>query len=401
MLMIGKNAETDEEVYINSDRARAMLISGKRGSGKSYTLGVLAEELLDGDQGIVIIIDPMGIFHTMILPNTDQEQALWDWGMRPKGLPIRLLVAGDAERLYGGRDITQAMESRGLEIAPIRLNPSDLTPDGWCDLFSLSLSDPMGMVLYRAIQELTRINWDLEKSFFNIAQIVTQINQDKRASDKTVEALLLRLETAMDWGIFTEEHQPILESFKQNTINVVDLSVIEAGRYGLRNLVLDVICRNLFLKRTIERRREELNLSTGFPRIWLAIDEAHQFAPSSGTTLAKENLIRWVKEGRQPGLSLIVASQQPAAIDSEILSQCDVIIAHKITALEDMQALNKLNQDYMKRELQSMIKQIKERGIAILVDDETESVTTINIRPRRSHHGGSESSSPHSEQFRI
>lgn len=401
MLMIGKSIETDDEIYLDSNRSRTMLICGKRGSGKSYTLGVLAEELFENKQGIVIIVDPMGIYHTMTLPNTEQEQRLWDWGMRAKELPVRLLVPGEPEHLYGDREIIQAMQSRGLEFVSIWLNPSDLTADGWCDLFDLTLSEPMGMVLYRAVQELHRRTRDMEKPFFNIPQIITQVDRDKRAQDKTVEALLLRLETAIDWGIFAEEYKPILELFRQDAVNVIDLSVIEAGRYGLRNLVLDVVCRNLFRKRTIERRREELNLSAGFPRIWLAIDEAQQFVPSSKKTLAKENLIRWVKEGRQPGLSLIAASQQPAAIDGEILSQCDVIIAHKITALEDMQALNKLNQDYMKRELQSLIRQIKKRGVAILVDDENESVNTVSIRPRKSHHGGSESQAVSSERFRI
>lgn len=401
MLMIGKSIETDDEVFLDSNRSRTMLICGKRGSGKSYTLGVLAEELFENEQGIVIIVDPMGIYHTMTLPNTTQEQSLWDWGMRSEKFPVRLLVPGEPEYLYGDSEIVQAMQSRGLEFVSIWLNPSDLTADGWCDLFDLTLSEPMGMVLYRAVQELRRRIRETEKPFFNIPQLITQVDRDKRAADKTIEALLLRLETAMDWGIFAEDYQPILELFRPNVINVIDLSVIGTGRYGLRNLVLDVVCRNLFRKRTIERRREELDLSTGFSRIWLAIDEAHQFAPSGKTSLAKENLIRWVKEGRQPGLSLITASQQPAAIDSEILSQCDVIIAHKITALEDMQALNKLNQDYMKRELQSLIRQISECGVAILVDDATESVATVSIRPRKSHHGGGESRSSSSERFRI
>jgi hypothetical protein len=58
-------------------------------------------------------------------------------------------------------------------------------------------------------------------------------------------------------------------------------------------------------------------------------------------------LIRWVKEGRQPGLSLVVATQQPAAIDAELLTQCDIIISHKITAWDDVFALNRLSATYM------------------------------------------------------
>ena len=51
--------------------------------------------------------------------------------------------------------------------------------------------------------------------------------------------------------------------------------------------------------------------------------------------ISKEALIQWVKEGRQPGLSLVVASQQPAALDMEVLSQCDVIISHALITAVD------------------------------------------------------------------
>lgn len=104
----------------------------------------------------MIIVDPMRIYHTMTLPNTEQEQRLWDWGMRAKELPVRLLVPGEPECLYGDHEIIQAMQSRGIEFVSIWLNPSDLTPDGWCDLFDLTLNEPMGMVLYRAVQEFHR-----------------------------------------------------------------------------------------------------------------------------------------------------------------------------------------------------------------------------------------------------
>ena len=67
---------------------------------------------------------------------------------------------------------------------------------------------------------------------------------------------------------------------------------------------------------------------------------------------------RWVKEGRQPGLSLILASQQPGAIDQEVLSQCDLILCHKVTASDDVDSLNRLSHDYMARELKIYLRQL-------------------------------------------
>ena len=57
----------------------AVLICGKRGYGKSYTLGVLVEEIASLDEEIrknlaVVIIDTLGIFWTMAYPNLIQQE---------------------------------------------------------------------------------------------------------------------------------------------------------------------------------------------------------------------------------------------------------------------------------------------------------------------------------------
>jgi hypothetical protein len=122
----------------------------------------------------------------------------------------------------------------------------------------------------------------------------------------------------------------------------------------------------------------------------MLIDEAHQFAPSGRGTLAKEALIRWAKEGRQPGLSLTVASQQPSAIDREILTQCDVLLCQKITNSEDIQSINGLSQDYMGGELKTFIRKLERCGEAVLLDDEQEKVAMMRVRQRKDRHGGGE-----------
>jgi DNA helicase HerA-like ATPase len=154
--------------------------------------------------------------------------------------------------------------------------------------------------------------------------------------------------------------------------------------------VVDVLARDIFKRRTIARRKEELGLVGELPKVWMLIDEAHQFVPGGKTTLSKEALIRWAKEGRQPGLSLVVASQQPSAVDSEVITQCDVILVQKLTNSEDIQAVNSLSQDYMGSELKTYIRKLSRRGEAVLVDDEQEKVMLIQIRPRKSYHGGGE-----------
>ncbi|HMR68442.1 MAG TPA: hypothetical protein PKE64_30905, partial [Anaerolineae bacterium] len=252
---------------------------------------------------------------------------------------------------------------------------------------------PLGIALFRATHKLS----EKGEPFF-VKDIIHQLELDPRAIDTTKEALLNRLEAARSWQIFAEDgHTPIQDMFIPGAINVLDLSRLEPGPRGRRNLTVSVIARNLFKARADARLREEFNLATPMPRVWMLLDEAHQFTPNSGSTLAKDQLIRWAKEGRQPGLSMVVASQQPSAIDSEVLSQCDVVLSHKMTTREDVNALNSLSQDYMGAELRTFVKNLKRSGEAVLVDDEQESIATIRIRPRRSQHGGSSIATPAEE----
>lgn len=397
-LLLGKKAQSEDAVYLDASGSRAVLICGKRGSGKSYTLGVFVEELLSagGDGVIPIIVDPMGVYHTMCRPNTAQQDALFGWGLSSKGYSVRLLVPGNPEVFYDS-DILDILSQRQVQVIPLRLNPADLSPDGWCDLFSADINRPLGIVLFRAVQRLSD-----QKRCFSVSDIIHTIQRDGKAPDATREALLNRLEAAQRWQLFAEEgYQPLEALFMPGYVNILDLSRLEPGNRGRRNLAISIIARNLFRGRSDARLREEFGLETGLPRVWMLIDEAHQFVPNGGTTLSKDQLIRWAKEGRQPGLSLVVASQQPSAIDPEVLSQCDIILSHKLTTRADISALNSLSQDYMGSELKTLIKSLQRIGEAVLVDDERETVDMLVIRPRRSQHGGNTSPTREEETLDI
>lgn len=386
MLNIGKTTKDNDFTYLDDSRSRAVLVCGKRGSGKSYTMGVIVEELIEAGNTLVVIIDPMGIYYPMAQPNLSQERELWEWGLNAKGVSTLVLVPGDPETLYGGREVIQLIESKGVRFRQFRLNPADLSPDSWCELFDLSISDVMGIALFRAVQHLSR----RRKEHFFIPDIIEEIEGDSLVQDRTRQALLNRLEMAQDWNIFSTRYQEVWEMFDPQSVNIVDLSTLDPGPQGRRNLIVNVLARDIFKRRTIARRKEELGLVGELPRVWVLIDEAHQFAPSGKTTLSKEALIRWAKEGRQPGLSLVIASQQPSALDREIISQCDVIVAQKLTNQEDIQAINSLSQDYMGGEMKTYIRKLNRRGEAVVVDDEQEKVMMVQIRPRKSYHGGGE-----------
>jgi hypothetical protein len=384
-LFLGTELEEESEVTIEANSARAVFACGKRGTGKSYSLGNIVEEVdTNLPDTVPLIVDPMGIYWTMGKPNTSQEDLLWDWGLQKQGFEVSLLAPGDPQDRYG-KAVLREMKKQGITVNQLALNPSDISPDGWCELFDLSINKPMGITLFRAARELQE-----ESAFFSIDDLIEKVEYDENASDKTINALVNRLKMAREWNIFAERNTDIWSILQKGRINILDVSVLDPGKYGLRNLVVNVLTKNIFDERSQARRREELNLDSKVPKVWLFIDEAHNFVPSGESSLAKETLIRWIKEGRQPGLSLSIATQQPSAVASEVLSQMDVIICHKITTQSDIKSLNKLSQEYMGSKLKTYIKKIDNVGEAVYVDDEAETVQQVQMRPRMSQHGGGE-----------
>lgn len=383
-IFIGEERDSGEETLIDTSKARALFVCGKRGTGKSYSLGNVIEEVnREMTDTVPLVVDPMGIYWTMAEPNDEQQDLLWDWGMQPTGFDTTILVPGDPTERYGP-EVYDEMMRRGIEIESLRLNPSDISPDGWCELFDLNINKPMGIALYRAVRSLNE-----SQDFFDLDELIEEVEYDEKANERTVDALINRLEMAHEWGIFSDSYTDIWNNLDPSRINILDVSVLDPGKYGLRNLVVYVLTKKIFDERSKARRREELQLSSDIPKVWLFIDEAHNFAPSGSSSLAKDTLIRWIKEGRQPGLSLGIATQQPSAVSSDVVSQMDLIFCHKITTRTDIQSLNELSQEYMGSQLKTYIKKIDKVGEAVCVDDEREVVKQVQMRPRMSQHGGS------------
>ena len=190
-------------------------------------------------------------------------------------------------------------------------------------------------------------------------------------------------------------------------MSVLDLSAysqIEGG-HRIKSLVIGLISKKILEQRIAARKAEEIKLISegGFlfgpeavavaekeaPLVWIMIDEAHEFLPREGQTLASDALVQLLREGRQPGISLVLATQQPGKIHTDVMTQADVVISHRVTAKIDIDALNEISATYLPRTLQFYIDTLpSEKGTAILLDDKQEKIYPMRVRPRFSWHGG-------------
>ena len=125
------------------------------------------------------------------------------------------------------------------------------------------------------------------------------------------------------------------------------------------------------------------------PLVWIFIDEAHEFLPREGKGPATDALVQLLREGRQPGISMVMATQQPGKIHTDAMTQSDIVISHRVTAEADVTALNQIMQSYVREGIGAKMNALPTlKGSAIVLDDNSERIYPMRVRPRFTWHGG-------------
>ncbi len=394
---MGQYTSLSNKIYLDVARSHVILVAGKRGSGKSYTLGVLTEEISslpkDVSQNIAsLIFDTMGIYWTMKYENEKDKTLLEDWGLKPKNLPVKVYVP------FGYYD---EFIDNGIPVdEKFALATSELTAEDWITTFGLKLIEPVSILIERVLLEISD-----KKKNFTIADIIDAIQKDKKSDKETINAAAGLFEAADTWGIFAKEKTKPTKTndlVKAATTSVLDLSAYNSiGAFNVRALVISLVSRKLFKERMNARRNEEVkSISKGldysgeqvkkdYPLVWLFIDEAHEFLPKDEKIVSTDALVQILREGRQPGISLVLATQQPGKIHTDVMTQSDLVISHRVTSEPDIKALNNMMQSYLTDTIQGYMNELPSlKGSAILLDDNSERIYPIRVRPRFTWHGG-------------
>jgi hypothetical protein len=119
------------------------------------------------------------------------------------------------------------------------------------------------------------------------------------------------------------------------------------------------------------------------PRLpWLLIDEAHTFFDG----VADKTLRLILTRGRAPGVSLVLATQRPSAVPEVGISQSDILVSHRLTSHDDLEALRNAQPTYMSSSFDERMP--TETGEVVVIDDSTETVHAALVRERITTHGG-------------
>jgi len=389
--IVGKGEDTHltTKVFLDLLRPHIILICGKRGFGKSYDAGVIAEEISllpekFRESLAVVMVDTMGIFWSLKRPNEQQADLLNEWKLKPEEIKnVKVYVPYKQIKEFERANIPI---DGGISIAPY-----EFAGDEWRLAFNLSATEEAGIALEKNVNELLETG---EK--FTIRDLITKIRDDRETGETARNALENMLTVAEQWGVFGTEGIDIDKIVSSGTISVVDVSHLRATEaWSVRNFIVAILARKIYQRRLIARKEEEVAKLTGekieksFPMVWLIIDESHVFIPSDRETVSSEPLRTIAKQGREPGISLVVITQMPNKVHQDILSQCDLVLSHRLTSRDDLQALHAVMQVYMQEEIWKYVNSLPRwPGAAIILDDNLEKIFSVNIRPRLSWHAG-------------
>ncbi len=318
-------------------------ILAKSGAGKSYALGVLIEEILER-RVPVLIIDPHGEYGSLAQPSTDDPDKLAAWSVEPKAYTVRE---------YGSAD------QPGL--IPLRL-PNNLTQQELIHLIPGKLNNTQLGILYAALKGVAEINFDTA---------LLGLEQEESNAKWSVINLI---EHIRNLGIFSNAPVAYNELVKSGLASVINLRGIAPD---IQQVIVYKLAKDLF----------ELRKQNKVPPFFLVVEEAHNYCPerSFGEATSSKILRTIASEGRKFGLGLAVVSQRPARVDKSVLSQCTTQLILKVTNPNDLKAVS-ASVEGLTAESEAEIQNLPV-GTA-LVTGIVDLPLFVNIRPRRTAHGG-------------
>ncbi len=418
-------------VRLSFDRECVLAIFGQRGSGKSFTLGVILEALGCGSDTSeigrnigdrsVLVFDTLNIYQHSTVPvsaipdETIREAMILN--LQQYGLS-EVSVSFDVSYPAGHR-----LDFYPQEYTPLEVDTSLIRPEDYAHIFELDLyRDPMGQALLTAEDLVKDVGYSKNGKLVpanknaGLAELIDCLTHDPTLEQTfqtgTRRSLLARLQSLFRMTLFSGRGTPLASLLQAGRVRILLLGQLSPE---LRSVVAGLVMRQVFNARAtaaeaskalklqgnltaINRAQAQAIVDRSPPRTLICIDEAQGYAPPSKANPSTGIIIQYVKEGRNHGLSLALTSQQPAAIHNEVLSQVDVLIAHRLTVPSDVEAAMCSSKGRAPDKISSSQQVLSEtdvlrelvQGQAWMSHGDASRAFPIEVRPRVTAHGGIE-----------
>jgi hypothetical protein len=77
---------------------------------------------------------------------------------------------------------------------------------------------------------------------------------------------------------------------------------------------------------------------------------------------------------------------------TDVITQSDIVISHRVTAEKDLKSLNEIMKNFTAQDIDIYMNENlpKRKGAALILDDKSEKIYPVQVKPRVSWHGGAD-----------
>jgi DNA helicase HerA-like ATPase len=275
---------------------RHTFLCGQSGSGKTYSLGVVFEQLLLETDLRLVVLDPNSDFVRLgeVRPDAD-ELAAERYSEATRSLTVH--------RADDGLALVLAELEPAVQAATFRLDPV-ADREEYAELVALT----------EGLQALS-------------VERPEQLEREGAAGRRLIgRARNLGLR---QWGIWAgDKRRSMLPQLERDDIRCLVVDLGSLATRAQQALASAAVLGELW------RRREDRR------PVLVVIDEAHNVCPARPedplTEIATEYAVRIAGEGRKFGLYLLASTQRPQKVHENVLSQCDNLLLMRMNSLADL-----------------------------------------------------------------
>lgn len=342
--------DLDVSMDINAIAQKHLSVLAKTGSGKSYTTGILIEEVMKHDV-TAVILDPHGEYSSMAEPgDVDPDN---EFGVESRGYGERMTEFSPTP------DINQGAR-------PLKFTFKNMEPRKILDMVGISKRKSNVSPLEGAMSRL-----EAAKGKYSIKDVIRILKNNEEDDASSVIKGLEQLDKKNIFAPMGTRMDDIVNEGKTAIIN------LKGAPPDVQNFVVSKLSTALF----------ELRKRDKIPPLIMFAEEAHNFCPQQGKTESSEIFRTIASEGRKFGLGLAIITQRAAKVDKNVLSQCNTQVILKVTNPNDLRAIES-SVEGISKEMTEDIQRLP-IGEAIISGGGLSEPLVVDVRPRETKDGGS------------
>ncbi|MDZ7687195.1 MAG: ATP-binding protein [Halobacteriales archaeon] len=359
--------KTEVDVVIDMDEiaTKHLSVLAATGAGKSYTVGVLLEEMVKpGNRGTSVVFDLHGEYFTLA---EDEEYGDRFNLIEEPRIKISNLEIDDFQVAFTEKATNVQIERLREVLSDLDIRDSTAKPS---------------KTVPQEYQDTVRIDYSID-------DVIDRLKEGNRVDDN----LSWRLGMLNDFvSLDAETETSVKDLCEPGKCNIIEFPT-GAGELE-RNLILWY-----YTKQILESRKEAMRVKRGRNAyeaeteegmikvpVTIFIEEAHNFAPVERDLKTRDILQEIAREGRKFGVGLCIVSQRPSRLDEDVLSQCNSSIIMKVRNGVDQQTIERsveaAGEDLL-RDLPGLT-----TGQAVLAGDFINTPVLTKVRERETEHGG-------------